>query len=818
MALGPFVLPFRGDQYSFAINFNSSPEEKLNFDLSCVAFDVKGNLHDTLHVRKPTALDGALVKGFEKQALPEETVTVEGDDVIYMFPKMFERQVEVLMFVASAPAIPGKKHDLSSSSKLEFAVSYTDVSGQAFNQSFDLKSLTQPASGSEAPVSSIIVAVMYLQAEGGWTLRDVGSCLPHDSPGLIVPEMKRAILDLRDKHGVALDAADNLVLDENERVPITRQWQDQALADASAGRQDLTSAAPVTKLRLDLSWTFWPPPPPTEEGEDPPEEPVPEFNLIMYNKDGEEVQSISSSSREATGARAGRPEPEEDEEEEKQEEEKEEDEEGEEGEEGGEPKEPPPPPPAPKVDPYEFKERDVVYLDLPDLPAEVRSMVLLVTNYDEEQGFSRIRTVRVRVVDVTAGEAPVPGSKAAAAAAAALAAGEPPVPNPERLLADFSILSKYEADKAVTQVALLKLYKEYSDSAYNVFSEAKVDDAGAFVAQDPEMILTSLKSYLEATKAQKAKEAAALAAAEEDGEEVTTDLRPHVWRFRTLGLTYGGDSLEAVEHDIKNLISFDGTLAPGDARTCATSRAAFANGDTYFGSYVDDVKHGPGLYAFASGAAYAGEYKGGKRHGHGVMVFPDGGNYVGEFVADKFEGQGQYRYPDGSVYTGSWEAGKKHGPGVYWDTARGCLQGEWKKGLLVGNATYDQPALRFQGEFVRGVPAGPATYTLTSHRTLDMPCFAAANIQSMRGPTLGLKCGYGIPPGSGDEPQLDEEGQPIEDPDKPPLPSHPKYEGLTYTAEELPDQVDDTVFPPDGGKPVPLPTVPAFSVATGLVS
>ncbi len=87
--------------------------------------DVKGNLHDTVHVRKPTALDGALVKGFEKQALPAETVPVDGDDVIYMFPKMFERQVEVLMFVASAPAIPGKQHDLSSSSKLEFAVSYT---------------------------------------------------------------------------------------------------------------------------------------------------------------------------------------------------------------------------------------------------------------------------------------------------------------------------------------------------------------------------------------------------------------------------------------------------------------------------------------------------------------------------------------------------------------------------------------------------------------------------------------------------------------------------------------------------------------------
>ncbi|EFJ41265.1 hypothetical protein VOLCADRAFT_121654 [Volvox carteri f. nagariensis] len=772
MPLGPFVLPFRGDQYSFAINFNSSPEEKLNFDLACVAFDVKGNVHDTLHVRKPTALDGALVKGFEKQALPEETVPVEGDDVIYMFPKMFERQVEVLVFVASAPEIPGKKHDLSSSSKLEFAVSYTDVSGQAFNQSFDIKSLTLPAGAPEGQVSSIIVAVMYLQAEGGWTLRDVGTCLPYDSPGLVIPEMKRAILDLRDKFGVALDAADNMVLDENERVPITRQWQDQALTDASAGRQDPTAAVPVTKLRLDLSWTFWPPPPPAEEGEDPPEEPVPEFNLIMYNKDGEEVQSISSSSREATGARAGRPEPEEEEEEEeKQETEK-----------------------------------------------EIRSMVLLVTNYDEEQGFSRIRTVRVRVVDVTRGEAPVPGSKAAAAAAAAVAAGEAPAPNPEMLLADFSVLSKYEADKGVTQVALMKLYKEYGDSAYNVFKEAKVDNAGAFVSQDPEAVLTQLKSYLETAKAQKAKEAAALAAAEEEGEEVTTDLRPHTWRFRTLGLTYGGDSLEAVEHDIKNLIAFDGTLAPGEARTCATSRAAFANGDTYFGSYQDDVKHGPGVYTFASGAAYAGEYQGGKRHGRGVMVFPDGGAYVGEFAADKFEGQGQYRYPDGSVYTGAWEAGKKHGPGVYWDTARGCLHGVWKKGLLVGEATYDQPALRFRGEFVRGVPAGGATYTLTGHRTLDMPCFAAADIQSMQGPTLALNCAYGIPPGSGDEPQLDEDGQPIEDPDKPPLPSHPKYEGLTYTAEELPQLVGDTVFPPEEGKPVPLPAVPAFSVATGLVT
>ncbi len=59
----------------------------------------------------------------------------------------------------------------------------------------------------------------------------------------------------------------------------------------------------------------------------------------------------------------------------------------------------------------------------------------------------------------------------------------------------------------------------------------------------------------------KASEAAKLAKAEEEGEEITTDLRPHVWRFRTLGLCLGGDSLEAAEHDIKNVISFDGERA-----------------------------------------------------------------------------------------------------------------------------------------------------------------------------------------------------------------------------------------------------------------
>jgi hypothetical protein len=33
---------------------------------------------------------------------------------------------------------------------------------------------------------------------------------------------------------------------------------------------------------------------------------------------------------------------------------------------------------------------------------------------------------------------------------------------------------------------------------------------------------------------------------------------------------------------------------------------------------------------------------------------------------------------------------------------------------------------------------------------------------------------YSIPPGSGDPPKLDDEGNPVEDPEKPPLPTFPK--------------------------------------------
>lgn len=87
--------------------------------------------------------------------------------------------------------------------------------------------------------------------------------------------------------------APNALLAASSRAPqvaMTPQWHDQSFAEAAdpwgrAAAPEGGPAAGPTKVRIDLSWTYWPPPPPTEEGEEPPEEPALEFNLIMYNKD-----------------------------------------------------------------------------------------------------------------------------------------------------------------------------------------------------------------------------------------------------------------------------------------------------------------------------------------------------------------------------------------------------------------------------------------------------------------------------------------------------------------------------------------------------
>ena len=569
------------------------------------------------------------------------------------------------------------------------------------------------------------------------------------------------MIKIKFSHKVNLDAALSLKasgVDPLDYAAFTRKEEDRSLENVA------------TKLRMDLGWSVWKKPKAEgEEGEGEAEDQEPEateidFSLIFYNLAGEEVQRVDGSSAEAEGVKVGRefeePEPE-------PEEEKPEPEEGEEGEaaegggEGGGDKPealPPPPPLKPKEDPYAFTLKQTVFLDLAAIPKDTRSAILVVSNY-AGAGFQHVRHVRVKGFDVTNGEDS--------------STQKAPAVDTARQIIDYGIVSKFGADAKTNQVVLLKLYKEYKDSSYS-FSTL-IEDAQTTKNTIPDFIYglvggrqvrSALKSFQDEHKKFKAEEARLLAEAEEKGEELTYEIRKSYWRYSIPSLMLPG-SFEEADYDIKNVVSFDGSLVAGETRSFRTARAVHPNGDTFFGSYVNDLKQGPGIYLFAAGAAYIGEYSNGKREGSGVMILPDGGLYEGSFKADKFDGEGVYRYPDGSYYSGQWAAGQKDGEGVYWDIAKGCTRGTWRKNILHGKASYDQPAMRLNGEFVRGVPAGPCTYTIVSHRTLDMECFAASHLllgtEAGLGPTLSMNASYAIPKGSGDEPQVDEEGNVIED-------------------------------------------------------
>ena len=84
----------------------------------------------------------------------------------------------------------------------------------------------------------------------------------------------------------------------------------------------------------------------------------------------------------------------------------------------------------------------------------------------------------------------------------------------------------------------------------------------------------------------------------------------------------------------------------------------YPNGDRYEGYYVDDKKHGKGIYYFINGDQYEGDYVNDKKHGKGIYCFDNGDRYEGIFKDDKQDGNGIYCFDNGDRYEGDWKDGK----------------------------------------------------------------------------------------------------------------------------------------------------------------
>ena len=74
------------------------------------------------------------------------------------------------------------------------------------------------------------------------------------------------------------------------------------------------------------------------------------------------------------------------------------------------------------------------------------------------------------------------------------------------------------------------------------------------------------------------------------------------------------------------------------------------------GNWVDDQRHGYGVYTYPNGDTYEGEWQSHLRHGQGVYTYKDTGTkYVGTWVSGKRDGAGELIHQN-HRYQGGWIA------------------------------------------------------------------------------------------------------------------------------------------------------------------
>ena len=90
----------------------------------------------------------------------------------------------------------------------------------------------------------------------------------------------------------------------------------------------------------------------------------------------------------------------------------------------------------------------------------------------------------------------------------------------------------------------------------------------------------------------------------------------------------------------------------------------------------------------------------------GTYLYGNGDRYKGTFVNQMKHGKGVYNYGGtGQVYDGEWENDLWHGKGVYYvTTGEVKIYGTWQKGIMNGNAQVIHNNVdRFVGYYKNGM-------------------------------------------------------------------------------------------------------------------
>eukprot|EP00002_Diphylleia_rotans_P036525 TRINITY_DN8058_c0_g2_i1.p1 TRINITY_DN8058_c0_g2~~TRINITY_DN8058_c0_g2_i1.p1 ORF type:complete len:345 (+),score=57.84 TRINITY_DN8058_c0_g2_i1:49-1083(+) len=151
---------------------------------------------------------------------------------------------------------------------------------------------------------------------------------------------------------------------------------------------------------------------------------------------------------------------------------------------------------------------------------------------------------------------------------------------------------------------------------------------------------------------------------------------------------------------------------------------------TYKGTWLQNLKHGFGVYKWADGRQYIGEWSRNRMSGVGIYTWPSSrkekksqsstlsksktrssskavNSYQGQWENDRMHGWGRYEWSDGRYYEGQWDSGCMSGHGTYkWPNGR-FIKGNFLNDVLHGKGLlFDSDGSFYYGDWESGRKSG----------------------------------------------------------------------------------------------------------------
>ena len=158
-------------------------------------------------------------------------------------------------------------------------------------------------------------------------------------------------------------------------------------------------------------------------------------------------------------------------------------------------------------------------------------------------------------------------------------------------------------------------------------------------------------------------------------------------------------------------------------------REKTTKGETFEGSYVNDVKTGFGTQNTVEGHHYEGSFAEDMWNGQGKLVYQDGSTYDGEFMNDRPHGRGKATNSDKVFYEGDFLLGLPHGFGRYiynlGTEDEFYYEGEVKRGCREGFGRLELKHLTYEGGFLKNQPHDEIDWKITYQMGLETKTFEA---------------------------------------------------------------------------------------------